>query len=177
MAAKGQERTSPPCAPMSAMCQERHFAPQQTRPPFTRAQPAMSALLPQVSRPPERPADRSFSALNRRSRSYLGAITLLGTQKIKITLTINKDWPKAHSVALCHPSRSVVTVSNRRWRLRCSAAKWLWLGDSQHSYTIAHSAIITLIGPEGGLVTRFSTNASVDQIASKLRKLIDMDGI
>jgi protein SCO1 len=50
------------------------------------------------------------------------------------------------------------------------------LGSSPDDYTIAHSAIITSIGPEGDLVTRFSTNASVDQIASNLRKLIDMDG-
>lgn len=49
-------------------------------------------------------------------------------------------------------------------------------GSSPDDYTIAHSAIITLIGPEGGLVTRFSTNVSTDQIASKLRRLIDMDG-
>lgn len=50
-------------------------------------------------------------------------------------------------------------------------------GSSPDDYTIAHSAIITLIGPEGGLATRFSTDASADQIASKLRKLIDMDGL
>jgi len=49
-------------------------------------------------------------------------------------------------------------------------------GSAPNDYTIAHSAFITLIGPEGGLVTRFSTNVSADQLASKLRKLIDMGG-
>jgi protein SCO1 len=50
-------------------------------------------------------------------------------------------------------------------------------GASPNDYTIAHGAIITLIGPEGGLVTRFSTNVSADQIASKLGRLIDMNAL
>ena len=45
-------------------------------------------------------------------------------------------------------------------------------GSGPDDYTIAHSAIMTLVGPEGGLVTRFSTDASADQIAATLRKLV-----
>jgi protein SCO1/2 len=50
-------------------------------------------------------------------------------------------------------------------------------GSAPDSYTIAHSAIVTLIGPEGGLVMRLSADASADQIASTLRKLIDVRGL
>jgi protein SCO1/2 len=46
-------------------------------------------------------------------------------------------------------------------------------GSAPDNYTIAHSAILTLVGPEGGLVKRFSTDASANQIASELRKLIE----
>jgi protein SCO1/2 len=49
-------------------------------------------------------------------------------------------------------------------------------GSAPDDYTIAHSAFMTLIGPEGGLVMRFSTNVSASQIAAKLRKLIDIGG-
>lgn len=46
-------------------------------------------------------------------------------------------------------------------------------GASADDYTIAHSAVITLMGPEGGLVTRFPADVSADEIVVKLRKLID----
>jgi protein SCO1/2 len=50
-------------------------------------------------------------------------------------------------------------------------------GSSPDDYTIAHSAVITLIGPEGGLVTRFGANVSTDEIVSKLRRLMAMGGL
>jgi hypothetical protein len=40
-------------------------------------------------------------------------------------------------------------------------------------YTFAQNAIVTLVGPEGGIVTRFSTAAVVDDLARTLRRLID----
>lgn len=40
-------------------------------------------------------------------------------------------------------------------------------------YTIAHSTFVSVVGPEGGLVARLSTDRTSDQIASKLRKLMD----
>jgi protein SCO1/2 len=49
-------------------------------------------------------------------------------------------------------------------------------GSTAENYTVAHSALITVVGPEGGLVTRFSTGASANQIASALRKLIHAKG-
>lgn len=49
-------------------------------------------------------------------------------------------------------------------------------GSASDDYTIAHSAIITLLGPEGGLVMRISADVSADQMASKLRKLIEAEG-
>jgi len=49
-------------------------------------------------------------------------------------------------------------------------------GSAPDAYTFAHSAIITLLGPEGGLAMRISTDVSADQMASKLKKLIEVDG-
>jgi len=45
-------------------------------------------------------------------------------------------------------------------------------GASANDYTFAHSSFLTLLGPEGGLVTRFSTDIAADEMAMKLRKLI-----
>lgn len=49
-------------------------------------------------------------------------------------------------------------------------------GSAPDNYTIAHSAVVTLLGPEGGLVMRMSTDVSADQIATTLIKLIRLDG-
>jgi protein SCO1 len=49
-------------------------------------------------------------------------------------------------------------------------------GSAPDNYTIAHSSIMTLLGPEGGLVTRMSTDVSADQIATTLKKLMPLDG-
>jgi protein SCO1 len=46
-------------------------------------------------------------------------------------------------------------------------------GSEPDNYTMAHSAILTLVGPEGGLVKRFPADASANQIALELRKLIE----
>ncbi|HEX3414321.1 MAG TPA: SCO family protein [Stellaceae bacterium] len=49
-------------------------------------------------------------------------------------------------------------------------------GPTPDEYTFAHSAIVTLVGPEGGIVTRFSSDVMVDDLARALRRLIDPAG-
>jgi protein SCO1 len=49
-------------------------------------------------------------------------------------------------------------------------------GPRPDEYTFAHNAIVTLVGPEGGIVTRFSSEAPVDDLARALRRLIDPAG-
>lgn len=49
-------------------------------------------------------------------------------------------------------------------------------GSAPDEYTFAHTSTLTLIGPEGGLVSRFSTDAAAEGIAAILRKLIDGGG-
>ena len=46
-------------------------------------------------------------------------------------------------------------------------------GPTPDDYTFAHNAILTLVGPEGGLVARFSSDTSADDLAGALRRLID----
>jgi hypothetical protein len=47
-------------------------------------------------------------------------------------------------------------------------------GPTPDEYTSAHNAIMTLVGPEGCIATRFSSDALVDDFARALRQLIDM---
>jgi protein SCO1/2 len=49
-------------------------------------------------------------------------------------------------------------------------------GPTPDVYTFAHNAIITLVGPEGGIVSRFSSEAAIDDLARALRRLIDPAG-
>ena len=49
-------------------------------------------------------------------------------------------------------------------------------GPTPDQYTFAHNAIVTLVGPEGGIVTRFSGDTVVDDLARALRRLIDPAG-
>jgi len=49
-------------------------------------------------------------------------------------------------------------------------------GPTPDEYTFAHNAIVTLVGPEGGIVTRFSSDAVADDLARALRRLIDPAG-
>jgi cytochrome oxidase Cu insertion factor (SCO1/SenC/PrrC family) len=46
-------------------------------------------------------------------------------------------------------------------------------GATPDEFTFAHNAIVTLVGPEGGIVTRFSSDAAVDDLARALHRLID----
>jgi hypothetical protein len=49
-------------------------------------------------------------------------------------------------------------------------------GPAPGEYTFAHNTIVTLVGPEGGIVTRFSSDVGVDDLARALRRLIDPAG-
>ena len=49
-------------------------------------------------------------------------------------------------------------------------------GPTPDEYTFAHNAIVTLVGPEGGIVTRFSSDAMVEDLARVLRRLIEPAG-
>lgn len=49
-------------------------------------------------------------------------------------------------------------------------------GPTPDDYTFAHNAILTLVGPEGGIVARFSSDASANDLAGALRRLIDPAG-
>jgi protein SCO1/2 len=45
-------------------------------------------------------------------------------------------------------------------------------GSTPEDYTVAHSAFISLVGPEGGIVTRFTAEETAQHIASQLAKLM-----
>jgi hypothetical protein len=49
-------------------------------------------------------------------------------------------------------------------------------GPTPDEYTFAHNTIVTLVGPEGGIVKRFSSDAVVDDLVRALRRLIHPAG-
>jgi protein SCO1/2 len=49
-------------------------------------------------------------------------------------------------------------------------------GSAPDDYTFAHNAILTLVGPEGGIVTRFSSEVAADDLARALQRLVDPAG-
>jgi len=49
-------------------------------------------------------------------------------------------------------------------------------GPTPDEYTFAHNAIMTLVGPDGSILTRLSSDALVDDFARALRRLIDLAG-
>lgn len=45
-------------------------------------------------------------------------------------------------------------------------------GDTSSEYTIAHSGFVYVVGPEGGLVTRFPADADAERMVATLRALL-----
>jgi protein SCO1/2 len=49
-------------------------------------------------------------------------------------------------------------------------------GPASDDYTFAHNAVLTLVGPEGGLVSRFASDAAAADLTRTLRRLIEPTG-
>jgi protein SCO1 len=115
-----------------------------------------------------------------------GALAKLGplaaqVQVIFVSIDPQRDTPKALSEFVQHFDARILPLTGNAEQLARAAgsfgiAFYKVPGPTPNEYTFAHSAIVTLVGPEGGIVTRFSSDAVVDDLAGALRRLIDPAG-
>jgi len=115
-----------------------------------------------------------------------GALAQLGplaaqVQPVFVSIDPHRDTPKALREYVENFDARILPLSGNAEQLARAAASigvvfYKVPGPTPDEYTFAHNAIVTLVGPEGGIVTRFSSDAVVDDLARALRRLIDPAG-
>ena len=115
-----------------------------------------------------------------------GALAQLGplaarVQPIFVSVDPQRDTPQALREYVENFDARILPLSGNAEQLARAAGSvgavfYKVPGPTPDEYTFAHNAIVTLIGPEGGIVTRFSSDAVVDDLARALRRLIDPAG-
>jgi protein SCO1/2 len=115
-----------------------------------------------------------------------GALAQLGplaaqVQPIFISIDPQRDTPEALREYVRNFDKRILPLSGNAEQLARAAGSvgvvfYKVPSPTPDEYTFAHNAIVTLIGPEGGIVTRFSSDAVADDLARALRRLIDPAG-
>ena len=115
-----------------------------------------------------------------------GALAQLGplaaqVQPVFVSIDPQRDTPEALREYVKNFDTRILPLSGNAEQLARAAGSFGVVfykvpGQTPDEYTFAHSAIVTLVGPEGGIVTRFSSDAMVDDLARALRRLIDPAG-
>ena len=111
-----------------------------------------------------------------------GALAQLGplaaqVQPVFVSIDPQRDTPEALREYVESFDARILPLSGNAEQLARAAASvgvvfYKVPGPTPAEYTFAHNAIVTLIGPEGGIVTRFSSDVAVDDLARGLRRLI-----
>jgi protein SCO1 len=111
-----------------------------------------------------------------------GALAQLGplaaqVQPVFVSIDPQRDTPKTLREYVENFDARILPLSGNAEQLARAAASvgvvfYKVPSPTPDEYTFAHNAIVTLIGPEGGIVTRFSNDAAVDDLARALRRLI-----
>ena len=111
-----------------------------------------------------------------------GALAQLGSlaaqvQPVFVSIDPQRDTPEALREYVQNFDARILPLTGNPEQLARAAGSFGIVfykvpGPTPDEYTFAHSAIVTLVGPEGGIVTRFSSDAVVDD----LRRLIDPAG-
>jgi hypothetical protein len=112
-----------------------------------------------------------------------GALAQLGplaaqVQPVFVSIDPQRDTPQALREYVQSFDARILPLSGNAEQLARAAGSlgvvfYKVPGPTPDEYTFAHNAIVTLVGPEGGIVTRFSSDAVVDDLARVLRRLID----
>ena len=115
-----------------------------------------------------------------------GALAQLGplaarVQPIFVSVDPQRDTPQALREYVENFDARILPLSGNAEQLVRAAGSigvvfYKVPGPTPDEYTFAHNAIVTLVGPEGGIVTRFSSDAAADDLARALRRLIDPAG-
>ena len=112
-----------------------------------------------------------------------GALAQLGSlaaqvQPVFVSIDPQRDTPNALREYVQNFDPRILPLSGNAEQLARAAGSvgvvfYKVPGPTPDEYTFAHNAIVTLVGPEGGIVTRFSSDAAVDDLARALHRLID----
>ena len=115
-----------------------------------------------------------------------GALAQLGplaaqVQPIFVSIDPQRETPQALREYVQNFDTRILPLSGNAEQLARAAGSFGVVfykvpGPIPDEYTFAHNAIVTLVGPEAGIVTRFSSDAVVDDLARSLRRLIDPAG-
>ena len=102
-------------------------------------------------------------------------------QPVFVSIDPQRDTPKALREYVENFDARILPLSGNVEQLARAAASagvvfYKVPGPTPDEYTFAHNAVVTLVGPEGGIVTRFSSDVVVDDLARALRRLIDPAG-
>ena len=112
-----------------------------------------------------------------------GALAQLGSlaaqvQPVFVSIDPQRDTPNALREYVQNFDARILPLSGNAEQLARAAGSvgvvfYKVPGPTPDEHTFAHNAIVTLVGPEGGIVTRFSGDAAVDDLARALHRLID----
>jgi protein SCO1/2 len=115
-----------------------------------------------------------------------GALAQLGplaaqVQPVFVSIDPQRDTPEALREYVQNFDARILPLSGNAEQLARAAGSigvvfYKVPGPALDEYTFAHNGIVTLVGPEGGIVTRFSIDAMADDLARALRRLIDPAG-
>jgi protein SCO1 len=115
-----------------------------------------------------------------------GALAQLGplasqVQPIFVSIDPQRDTPEALGEYVQNFDPRILPLSGNADQLARAAGAFGVVfykvpGPTPDEYTFAHNTIVTLVGPEGGIVTRFSSDVGIDDLARALRRLIDPAG-
>jgi protein SCO1/2 len=112
-----------------------------------------------------------------------GALSQLGplatrVRPVFVSIDPERDTPKALREYVQSFDTRILPLTGTAAELTkaaaaCGAVFYKVPGPTPDDYTFAHNAILTLVGPEGGIVTRFSSDTSADDLAGALRRLVN----
>jgi len=111
-----------------------------------------------------------------------GALARLGAlaarvQPLFVSIDPERDTPKSLRDYVQSFDSRIVPLTGSAAQLKraanaCGVVFYKVPGAAPDDYTFAHNAILTLVGPEGGIVTRFSSEIAADDLARSLQRVI-----
>jgi len=112
-----------------------------------------------------------------------GALTQIGelaarVRPIFVSIDPERDTPKALGEYVQNFGGRILPLTGTAEQLAraanaCGIVFYKVPGPAPDDYTFAHNAVLTLVGPEGGIVSRFSSDTTAEDLARALRRLVD----
>ena len=102
-------------------------------------------------------------------------------QPVFVSIDPERDTPKALREYVQNFDACILPLTGTIMQLThaagaCGVVFYKVPGPTSGEYTFAHNAVMTLVGPEGGIVARFSSDAAAGDLARALQQLIGPGG-